>query len=311
MSFGALSHETPVTAALILDPFALDEPEPLIRPPSVFGYDSGISPLTIVEWQRQIDDVMGVYDHLSRFVLRWEAGDPWQRIDRWVIWQCVDPKVITVEPWNLAGIRGPNPRTTGGHYCAAGWCYCARKRNRYVQPPRAQGGVTRLIDVGTWRLYHDTGLYGKRWWTIQGNAGGHRFQLGQDDDAAEMMMRQARGLTPDTPAVGDGPYAPVDNRVLHAIYRCKRLNIATETLTNQKKAKRSLLAEERQSAEALAQAMWDWTGDQAESLWESGAGMLPKYFEDTHGRVPTGSGIRPLDETQVAERFFGEAALGQ
>src|SRR5688500_5172038 len=99
--------------------------------PKYFTYDAPVSQSTIAAWQRELDAATYQGEKLSRLVIRFEPGDPWQPIHRFLLWQCLDPLVTPIEPWILKALNGPSPRSTG-HYCSAGWCLCDLKREKWV-----------------------------------------------------------------------------------------------------------------------------------------------------------------------------------
>ena len=270
---------------------------PALVVPRYFTYDAPHSQATIAEWQRALDAETYRGDKLSRLVIRWEAGDPWQPIRRYLIWQCVDPQHVVIEPWNRKALNGPSPRSRG-HYCAPGWCFCELKANGWT------GGATKMVDTATWRLYHDTGLYGQRWWTIQGAHGGHRYQWASDELAA--AVAQVKGKPTQTPAPGDLPYAPFDRRVIRAIMAERHASALVDALKSIGATKAAMDREDQDAAHAKAQAVWDWAGDRVDELWDEGAELLPRYFEETHGRAPIG--LRPDTNDEDLERRFFDAA---
>lgn len=269
---------------------------PTFTVPKYFTYDAPHSRSTIAGWQRELDDVFYLGPQLSRLVVRYEPGDPWQPIGRYLLWQCVDPSYVLIEPWNLKALNGPSPRSTG-HYCAPGWCLCDEKTNRW------RGGASRFVDKETWRLYQETGLFGQRWWTIQGTKGGHRFQLAKDELASHVM--NIKTGQSDTPSAGDLPFAPFDARVIRAIRAERRAGVIEAFLKSAGSKKLALSAEEEAEAKAKAHALWQWTEDRAEELWGDGADLLPRYFEETYGRVPTGT--KRQYNPEVAERRFQQS----
>src|SRR4051812_7899003 len=118
-----------------------------IAPPqeTLFCYDPPIDIETVRAWQADLDRVLQPTDALSRLVIRWESGDRWAPIQRFVIWQCLDPATSrladgasAVPEFIMDELRGPNPRAMG-HYCADKYCKCLVKRNRYT------GGKARAI----------------------------------------------------------------------------------------------------------------------------------------------------------------------
>jgi hypothetical protein len=247
--------------------------------PRLFGYGAPVGPVTLAEWQAELDRVVPPAPKRNRLLLRWEPGEPWQPIGRWMIWLCLDPQHVEIEPWIRWPLNGPNPRSTG-HYCGDGFCLCDMKRNRWV------GGATKMIDAATWRLFRETGLYGVRWWTIQGNKGGHRFQWSKDEAAC--LLSQMRGGPGQTPAPGDLPYAPFDARVLRGIERERKIKSLYDKARSFRGRKDALALEERDEQEVIAKALWDWTGEQAESLWSEGGDAIPHVLEMQYGRAPVG-----------------------
>lgn len=170
------------------------------------------------EWQAALDaqHVPGT----ARLHIAWEPGDVWQPIHRWFLWQ--------LQPWHLSQnaavkqeLRGPHPRSTG-HYCApTSGCGC---RNEFGVPTHTngwKGGTTRLIDRQTWELHRkierETGelVIPRRLWVIQGQNGGHPFQVSMSEE----KLRRELGQTPDVPSAGDLPFAEFDQRVLVALER--------------------------------------------------------------------------------------------
>jgi hypothetical protein len=164
----------------------------------------------------------------SWLVLRWEPGEPWWPIERWAIWQ-VRPRSLTalLYPEHLKELDGLNPRRTG-HACFPGWCP-GHKAEEWSNPQfkmrwTRPGGDAGYIDYWQWKFYHETGgpnggLFGTRWWVIQGDKGGHRWNLSQ----GEMELRQLRGMPIHTPLAGTLPYAPFDERVVEQIVAEDRL----------------------------------------------------------------------------------------
>lgn len=271
--------------------------KPALIVPKMFTYDPPHSPATIRDWQRELDAHTYQGPRISQLVIRWEPGDPWQPIGRYLIWQCVDPMYVTIEPWIRKALHGPSPRSKG-HYCAPGWCFCEIKANRWT------GGATKLIDTATWRLYRDTSLYGQRWWTIQGEHGGHRFQWASDELAA--TAAQVKGKPTQTPAPGDIPFAPFDQRVIRAVLAERRVSALVDALKSIGATKASMDREDQEATEAKAKAIWDWTGDRVEELWDEGVELLPRYFEEQYGRAPVGQRIETNDED--LHRRFHDAA---
>lgn len=254
-------------------------------PPALFRYDPPVSGRTLAAWQRDLDAIVPPAARRVRLVLRWEPGDLWQPVQRFIIWMGQDPRWLNTEPWVVNELRKSSPRSNG-HYCGVGYCLCDVKKNRWV------GGVAKFVDRETWRLYRDTGLAGWRWWTIQGHGGGHRFQWRRDELAARLSVM--KGGPADTPAPGDLPYAPFDRRVIAGVLQERRASDITTALERAGENPQALSLEDRREADAWMKALMEWSDERAYALWHDGAELLPRYLEDQYGRVPVGS-ARPLD----------------
>jgi hypothetical protein len=206
-------------------------------------------------WQERLESIVPRSDHRSWLWIRWESGDPWSPVSRWVIWQ-IRPLTIT-RPEIVRELQGPHPRSTG-HYCGSADfvgkidCLCRRKENRWV------GGAARLIDRGTWEVYQETGGYGTRWWAVQGPPGGHRYRL----DAWESKISRVRGGPNDTPAIGDLPYLDFDERVVEKIIPYDNVRQWKHIMDYAHKHPEKLDEIERQGVIEAQAEMWKWLESQ-------------------------------------------------
>jgi hypothetical protein len=261
--------------------------------PELYRNEPPVSRETLADWQRQLNAAVPPTDKLSHLLILWEPGDEWMPIQRFFLWQCVDPKYHEIEPWILAELRGPAPRTTG-HPCFAGYCLCDVKRARWVE------GACKYIDQATWQLYQDTGLYGTRWWVIQGEKGGHRkrWEVG----GLESTISNMKGHGTQPPVAGDLPYAPFDQRVLTAVLKEKQQTAYMRAIVDGAQRRALLTEEEEAERQQLQREVWNLVGEQVDALWEQGADLLPRYFEEQFGRVPTGT--PSLIDPELVERQF-------
>lgn len=195
------------------------------------------------EWQRQLESIIPVSDQISHLRVRWEAGYPWQPIGRWIIWQCrpiskrVEKLVIdatgsghtkeyqdelAISPEHYAALEGPHPMREG-YACFDGHCPHGMDPNHKHVRRWVGGTAVPNVDLGAWELYHEvyneTGrkFFGKRWWVIQGDHGGHRYSLSNAEKRLATMA--ANWHQPGMPKIGELPYAPFDRRVLEHVYR--------------------------------------------------------------------------------------------
>ena len=273
---------------------------------TLFRYDSPVSPETERAWQRELDRIIQPSDQLSRLVVRWESGDRWSPIQRFIIWQCLDPVTSTittpdgvipgVPDWIMRELQGPNPRATG-HYCAPGWCRCLMKANRYV------GGKARAIDLATWQLYRDTGLYGRRWWTVQGTKGGHRFVW--DPEELEAKLSQLMGGPSQTPDPGALPYAPLDDRVFTRIGMLDQVRTWTRTLEFAARNAEDLERHQITEAVQARDALWKWIDTGIEEAWSEGGEYFKQYLTDEYGRAKPGEQDDLIYE-EVEQQFYAQ-----
>lgn len=237
------------------------------------------------EWVARLEQIVPAEGN-SWLMLRWEPGEAWWPIHRWALWQ-VRPREVTalLYPEQLAELEGPDPRRTG-HACFPGWCDCKVKAMAW------KGGTATLIDWRQWNLYQETGLFGTRWWCIEGTEGGHRWSL----SAGEKHLRQLAGEVPDVPVAGSLPYAEFDERVVSAIMREDRRRrglVAARDLQQIAAQRDRLEAAERaaraDAAEAFVARREEQTAD--------AAGEFVRRFQAFHGDM---RGVPTTREDRVA-----------
>lgn len=260
------------------------------------------------EWVDRLNTVVLPGDGPSWLILRWEPGEAWWPVERWALWQ-VRSRAVTAElyPEALADLDGPNPRATG-HACVPGWCGCKRHRNRWV-PKDGHGPA--VIDYWQWRLYHETGgadggLYGTRWWCVQGEDGGHRWSLSKP----EQQIRALRGESPDVPWAGALPYAPFDERVVNAIMAEDRVRRGLVLAQDYKQARAQVARQQAAMDAAKAAAARGYVVRQEERIMASGheflktldhvVGEEPRQITTQDERVAAGAAFERAGESLVA-----------
>lgn len=274
---------------------ALGEAPTVLPGDTMFRFDPPVSQETIRGWQRELDRYFEPQDRISRLVVRWESGDIWQPIQRFLIWQCENPNTIAVPPLVQPGFRGPHPRSTG-HYCAPGHCLCPVKRNAW------RSGANRYMDRATYELWKETGLWGRRWWTVQGHKGGHRFQW--DPNELEAKLSQMQGGPVQTPSPGELPYAPLDGRVFERVAAMDKVKHWTKAIDYASRHVDHLTREEADDAVKAREALWsyiDWGIDEA---WDLGGSALKQYLRQTVGRAKVGESYRGPDEERIERHFM-------
>ena len=243
-------------------------------------------------WEQDLGLIAPPSNFVSWLKLRWEPGDPWEPIERYVVWHMRHPRFV--HPGILRELRGPHPRSTG-HYCADGWCACAIKKGCWA------GGAARQIDRAQWELFHETGHYGTRWWVLQGDAGGHKHRL----DKWESKISRMHGGSADTPVPGQLPYADWDQRAFLKIVHRDRVRTYKHILDYCARSHDQMDAEERDEELRVREQLWSWLESQVKrtvhDIGHSGAVALKDAAREA--APPPRSQVELSDE-QVHQEFI-------
>jgi len=164
-------------------------------------------------------------------------------------------------PVIMEELQGPHPRSTGRY---------DEDEQRWVHGP------CRLIDLGTWELFRETGRYGRRWWIVQGSKGGHRYRL---SEAERVVWRTLTG-TDDTPVPGELPYAPFDNRVLDHLKGKDEMTRWLAVMSYGMKNIHQLDADERMEVAMAKQSVANWLAGQMEEITDEYGSLLKRATED-------------------------------
>lgn len=206
-------------------------------------------------WQATLDQMTPpeTRESLSYYLIRWEPGETWSPIQRWVVWM-MHPKGH-LPNWIHPDAFATHPRATG-HMCLEGMCTCAEKAGCWVGGPRECRG----IDVGTWNLFRETGHYGQRYWVVQGTKGGHRRRY----DEIEKAVAAATGMSTEPPVMGSLPYADPDNRTWAAIRKTDRVLAGKNMIDYCRSHPTGGALEERQAAERAMETIAQFLDAQVE-----------------------------------------------
>jgi hypothetical protein len=201
------------------------------------------------EWIQALRAVSPISDQHSWLYLAWEPGDPWDAIERWMLYQ--------VWPWarTPASVRaeldGPDPRSTG-HYCGPrSLCACEMER----RPDLWVGGQTALINQTEWRLSRELAALGhpgwaRAWWVIQGEHGGHpRYYT-----PAEAALADLADLPSEPPVPGELAYAEPDARTWDAVQAADRVRQGAKLL---ERRVQDFVGEQRETALRVRRATFD------------------------------------------------------
>lgn len=144
------------------------------------------------DWHQQLAALWPRSDQTSWPLLIWEAGYPWEPVERWIIYE-MHP-AHTVDREVLAQLeRATPPQGSYDHVL-----------EQYVP----EDGC--LITTRAWKLFQEYRCWGRPFWVIQGSKGGHKRWFSE----SEKRLLKHYGLPSEPAAPGDLPYAPFDNRVI-------------------------------------------------------------------------------------------------
>jgi hypothetical protein len=181
------------------------------------------------EWVEQLREVSVLTDQHGQLELVWEPGDPWVPLQRFTLWETLH--ISQVDPDEVEALRGPNPRGEG-HMCTRikvpGQFVCECK----VKLEGWRGSANPGVNFTQWKLFQRTGRVGRQFWIIEGDRGGHKWHLTEE----EKKILCAAGRDPNAlPAPGSLPYAEFDARVMHHITRFNRLRQLSISLAQYKR----------------------------------------------------------------------------
>lgn len=212
-------------------------------------YDKPVSESTFEQWERELARVSPRSDKLSWLKLVWVAGDPWQPVHRFMLYQMIgatdDPvtrRLRIPEPvWEQ--LNGPNPRTLASYFDVL--------KGEFVYP---HGVSVPDIDRVQWQLFQDTGCYGRPYWVIQGEHGGHRRRF----DHVESSLARMHGHPGEPPKPGELPYAPFDARVIGKIGPLDMVRLYKMHDRFDERPFDQLDAEEQTRKEHRQSVLWSW-----------------------------------------------------
>lgn len=162
------------------------------------------------EWERQLAELSPRSDRFVWLKLIWEQGYPWEIIERYMIYEMIPERVMLAGGRNgkasllhanvLEQLRHPLPPSQMGNYFDV---HLNNGEGEFVLNPDC------LITERAWHLYRATGCWGRPYWVIQGEKGGHKRWFSD----VESKLLRAKGLPPRPPEPSELPYAPFDERV--------------------------------------------------------------------------------------------------
>lgn len=165
-------------------------------------------------WQENLEEVFPRDTRLPWLKIHWHAGIEYAPTQRWVVY-AMQPRLDLVPPDLLECCTKEDPRTWGV----------------WVTPrvPLPTGGFSTgkarwvsdsFLSHEQWVLYQETHCFPQLFWIIQGDQGGHKWQLSELEQSFLSSIGKPEA---DTPQIGALPYAEYDNRVREKLLGADKL----------------------------------------------------------------------------------------
>ena len=211
-------------------------------------------------------------------MLRWEPGDPWDPVERWMVWQ-MTPAPRVSKPM-LDWLHGPNPRDFG---------YYDSVKRRFIS--RYEG----MISYQQWDVFRQHKALGRPLWVVQGRGGGHKRRFSDLEGA----LLEARGKPGDAPAPGLLPYAEPDRRTWKRLHDMDLVIEYGDLLTKVSNPDIQAILDEREKTQLrkVAQELSQWLDD---SMSEA---LDLTYSEASTLNSLADSDTPPLERDQVEPGF--------
>ena len=228
------------------------------------------------EWAERLRQITGENPALPTLWLHWEPGDEWGPVQRWIFYQTWPDAMVRDDL--LRECRGPHPRSGGAFNPRLG-CW--------------DGGPASGITRSQWEIYRACGRYGRPFWVVQGDKGGHKYRLNRWESRLSVLCGGPR----DTPNPGDLPYAEPDERTWSALAAADRMRDNERTLDWLLKHGHELTPDELQAATKVATEVLQWTGLSIAEHADELAWTLKN--DSTIPRPKAGAVMEELDEDTV------------
>lgn len=140
------------------------------------------------------------------------------------------------------------------------------KRDRWMPDPREGIRLDRdMVDQPAWDLFEETGRYGRSYWVVQGEHGGHKRRYSNVERQLARLHR--KHLEPPHP--GDLPYAPVDKRVFDKLAPYDQL-LGWEYAFRRDEADPTMFdVKEKEAMTGVRSQYWSWLEGQVDAAFDS------------------------------------------
>jgi hypothetical protein len=166
------------------------------------------------KWQEDLERYFPRSDRVPWLWIHWHAGIEYAPTMRWTIY-AIQPRLDLVPEDLVACCKGEDPRTWGA------WVTPKVKDAEGRTTLGARRWVSdSFISREQWLVFQATGGYPALYWVIQGDQGGHKWQVSQTEQA---FLASIGKPDADTPQIGELPYAEYDNRVREKLLQADKL----------------------------------------------------------------------------------------
>lgn len=164
-----------------------------------------------IEWEKELAEISPPNGRFLWLKLQYRAGYPWEPIERYMIYQMTPAHLMEVKAGQkpslmsviLEQLQDPDPPSAHGNFYDKQFDNGDGTTGKFIRNPDC------LITEHAWQLYRETGCWGRPYWIIQGDKGGHKWEFTK----AEKKLLMQAGLPRDPPRAGDLPYAEWDDKV--------------------------------------------------------------------------------------------------
>lgn len=192
-------------------------------------------------WQAALDGIAPPGGRLSWLRLTWVAGDPWQPIGRWCIYQMLP--IDRVNALVRESLLGPSPRVRGRYDEVLG---------RFIPDLDCN------VDLIQWQLFQKTRCYGRPYWVVQGTEGGHKKLFNR----AERAVCRMNNAPDEPPAIGDLPYAAPDQRTFDKLLKHDLARSYSYLLDRVSGSQEVFDMHEQQVIDGVRGQLWKWLASQ-------------------------------------------------
>jgi len=237
-----------------------------------------------VPWVEALARIAPRSERFSWLLLYWWAGEPWQEVQRWSVWEMLPPAWLCRTPryaQQFAPVRealeGPPPRSF-------------RRFGPTGQFLYSEAEVTQE----QWDLWRVWGCLARPFWIIQGDRGGHKWTF----SPPEQMLLKLHGLPAEPPRPGDLPYAEWSDATAWALRVQRELHDQSLTIVSPgADADAAHRVARVRSEQDFRRALLDWLKPQVR-------GALAESDSEIKGLdLPTGPEVTD-DQLAASEELF-------